>query len=502
MTLHRHQVDAIRAARDDRNYVLTTGTGSGKSLSYIIPIVDHVLRTGSGKGVKAIVVYPMNALANSQKEELDKFLGHGPWGHRPPVTYRRYTGQENDEERQEIRQNPPDIILTNYVMLELVLTRYLDRRLVGQLGDLRFLVLDELHTYRGRQGADVALLVRRLREASGSDDLRCVGTSATLSTEGSHADRQAKVADVASLLFGDRSEPTMSSARRCSESPPTTTSPTPRSCRRSPNGSVRAPSRRPTSTPSSATRCRSGSSRRSVSASVDDRVVRAIPSAIDGPKAGAAQLEALTGVEQNRCREMIREQLMAGYDVANPTTGFPVFAFRLHQFLSRGDTVYASPESADVPVPHARPAAVRARRPQPHAAPARVLPGVRPGLLRRATGSPRHRHTTRAPRPRRDGRHRGHDVRVPLHVRRPAVARRRRRSAPPDPRRLGRRARPHPLQPQERGPPPHRDPPRRRTRQRTTTIRRPRHGGRRPRSGSARPAASPTPAASAATSAG
>ena len=88
-------------------------------------------------------------------------------------------------------------------MLELVLTRYLDRRLVGQLGDLRFLVLDELHTYRGRQGADVALLVRRLREASGSDDLRCVGTSATLSTEGSHADRQAKVADVASLLFGD-----------------------------------------------------------------------------------------------------------------------------------------------------------------------------------------------------------------------------------------------------------------------------------------------------------
>ena len=168
MTLHRHQADAIRASRDDRSYVLTTGTGSGKSLSYIIPIVDHVLRTGSGQGVKAIVVYPMNALANSQMEELGKFLGHGPWGHRPPVTFARYTGQEDDEARQQIRQNPPDIILTNYVMLELVLTRYIDRKLVSKLGDLRFLVLDELHTYRGRQGADVALLVRRLREASGS----------------------------------------------------------------------------------------------------------------------------------------------------------------------------------------------------------------------------------------------------------------------------------------------------------------------------------------------
>ena len=66
MTLHQHQVDAIRRGARGRNYVLTTGTGSGKSLTYIVPIVDHVLRTGSGNGIKAIVVYPMNALANSQ----------------------------------------------------------------------------------------------------------------------------------------------------------------------------------------------------------------------------------------------------------------------------------------------------------------------------------------------------------------------------------------------------------------------------------------------------
>src|SRR5690606_3381619 len=139
MTLHQHQVDAIRAARAGRNYVLTTGTGSGKSLSYIVPIVDHVLRTGAGTGAKAVVVYPMNALANSQLEELDKYLAHGPWGPRKPVTYARYTGQEDEESRRQIQRQPPDILLTNYVMLELILTRYYDRSLVDQLRDLRFL---------------------------------------------------------------------------------------------------------------------------------------------------------------------------------------------------------------------------------------------------------------------------------------------------------------------------------------------------------------------------
>src|SRR3546814_2671222 len=71
LRLHKHQVDAIRQAAAGQNYVLTTGTGSGKSLSYIVPIVDHVLRRGTGKGIQAIVVYPMNALANSQEKELE-----------------------------------------------------------------------------------------------------------------------------------------------------------------------------------------------------------------------------------------------------------------------------------------------------------------------------------------------------------------------------------------------------------------------------------------------
>ena len=73
------------------SYVLTTGTGSGKSMAYIVPIVDRVLREGSGKGVRAIVVYPMNALANSQRNELEKFLGK----EHQKVTFERYTGQES-----------------------------------------------------------------------------------------------------------------------------------------------------------------------------------------------------------------------------------------------------------------------------------------------------------------------------------------------------------------------------------------------------------------------
>jgi ATP-dependent helicase YprA (DUF1998 family) len=77
LNLHLHQEEAIRLACAKKNYVLCTGTGSGKSLSYIIPITDHVLRTGPGRGIRAIIVYPMNALANSQVGELEKFLKDG-----------------------------------------------------------------------------------------------------------------------------------------------------------------------------------------------------------------------------------------------------------------------------------------------------------------------------------------------------------------------------------------------------------------------------------------
>ena len=212
LQLHRHQADAITIAKKGESYVLTTGTGSGKSLGYFIPIIDDVLRRrragDARKGIAAIVVYPMNALCNSQCEELQKYLCLGYGQGEEPVTFARYTGQESEEERQRIAKNPPDILLTNYVMLELVMTRFQesDKAIRQHANGLRFLVLDELHTYRGRQGADVALLVRRVRERF-NEDLLCIGTSATMVSEGSPEAQSEVVARVASTLFGVRINP-------------------------------------------------------------------------------------------------------------------------------------------------------------------------------------------------------------------------------------------------------------------------------------------------------
>lgn len=202
--LHKHQAEAIALALAGESYVLTTGTGSGKSLSYFIPIVDACLkakRADPTPRTRAIVIYPMNALANSQLGELKRFLGEDPAT--AAVTFGRYTGQENQDERDRMTRQPPDILLTNFMMLELLLTRQNphDQAVIRNAKGLRFLVLDELHTYRGRQGADVALLVRRVREAL-AEDLICIGTSATMATEGTQLERNALVASVARRLFG------------------------------------------------------------------------------------------------------------------------------------------------------------------------------------------------------------------------------------------------------------------------------------------------------------
>jgi Lhr-like helicase len=209
--LYTHQLQAIAKAAQGQSYVVTTGTGSGKSLSFFIPIIDRILKSRDSDATprtRAIVIYPMNALANSQLEELNKFLSGFPAGQQP-FSVARYTGQEKTEERARIASNPPDILLTNFMMLELILTRYedVDRRVVEHCSGLEFLVLDELHTYRGRQGADVALLVRRLRERLSARNLVCIGTSATMSSTGTQADRNQTVSAVASKLFGTRITP-------------------------------------------------------------------------------------------------------------------------------------------------------------------------------------------------------------------------------------------------------------------------------------------------------
>lgn len=344
MLLHRHQTEAIAAAQRDANYVLTTGTGSGKSLAYMVPIVDHVLREGSGRGIRAIVVYPMNALANSQMEELGKFLGHGFDG-TAPVTFARYTGQENRDEKAAIRDRPPDILLTNYVMLELILTRVADRKLITDATDLRFLVLDELHTYRGRQGADVSFLVRRLREAVGSPRLRCVGTSATMAT-GSFNERRKAVSKVATELFGAEvgvddviGETLQRTTRQIDLDDPDTKDRLRERIRASVPQSVE-PDEFIADPLTSWIESTFGVEQ------VEDRWERVTPRAIGGPtdsQGAAADLAAKLDLsDQDAVEQAIKAHLMEGASVINPSTGFPVFAFRLHQFISRGDTVHAS----------------------------------------------------------------------------------------------------------------------------------------------------------------
>ncbi|QNL18860.1 DEAD/DEAH box helicase [Hyphobacterium sp. CCMP332] len=205
---HAHQAQAIAKAKSNQSFVVTTGTGSGKSLCFFVPIVEAVMkarRQGAARHTQAIIVYPMNALANSQIKEIEKFISQSgvPEEYRPTV--RRYTGQDDEASRHAVAANPPDILLTNFMMLELLLTRQeeLDRKVIANCEGLKYIVLDELHTYRGRQGADVALLVRRLRDRCADENgLLCIGTSATMVSEGDETSRTRAVAEVASKLFG------------------------------------------------------------------------------------------------------------------------------------------------------------------------------------------------------------------------------------------------------------------------------------------------------------
>ena len=144
----------------------------------------------------------MNALANSQMEELDKRIKGSGYENKPPSNA---IPAKTMRRRARVRAAHRIFFCTNFMMLELLLTRQNehDQQVVRNCEGLEFLVLDELHTYRGRQGADVAMLVRRVRERLQQDDrsLLCIGTSATMASEGDEVSRQVKVAEVASTLF-------------------------------------------------------------------------------------------------------------------------------------------------------------------------------------------------------------------------------------------------------------------------------------------------------------
>ena len=214
---------------------------------------------------------------------------------------------------------------------------------------LRFLVLDELHTYRGRQGADVAMLVRRLREAFDVRELQCVGTSATLAGAGTAAEQRQEVARVASQLFGAEVLPehVIGETLRRSTQPRDFSSPAAHEelTRRVESGPV-APHQ---SFESFLADPLSSWIEGELGLAVEPggtRLIRAQPRSVGGEDGAAALLARQSGAPEPNCRRAIEEHLLASYrpEVADPDTGFPPFAFRLHQFVSRGDTVHASLE--------------------------------------------------------------------------------------------------------------------------------------------------------------
>lgn len=174
------------------NTLVATGTGSGKTECFLYPILDHCQRAGTS-GIKAIVIYPMNALATDQAKRFAKeihripalkglrvglFVGGDGQGTKAMMPDQVITDKDT------LRDNPPDVLLTNYKMLDYLLMRPQDQKLWIHNGPdtLRYLVVDELHTFDGAQGTDLSLLIRRLRARFDmtAEQLVCVGTSATL----------------------------------------------------------------------------------------------------------------------------------------------------------------------------------------------------------------------------------------------------------------------------------------------------------------------------------
>ena len=194
-----HQLEAWQTARDGLSFLVTSGTGSGKTECFMIPMLDGLLRDpakGRLTGVRGIIIYPLNALIESQRERLAAWteqLQHrvrfALYNRMTPETPRKVTvtrppAAAELADRRSIRESPPAILVTNVTMLEYLLLRAQDRDILERSqGLLRWIVLDEAHSYIGAQAAEMALLLRRVRAAFGvaPDEVRLMAASATIS---------------------------------------------------------------------------------------------------------------------------------------------------------------------------------------------------------------------------------------------------------------------------------------------------------------------------------
>jgi hypothetical protein len=243
--LWKHQTDALNLSLNGMNTVIATGTSSGKTLCYQTPIIDDLISNPS-PGLRAIIIYPLNALVNDQLKEWEELLQG-----EKDITFARFTGQTPDSQkeyinrlkstfreqladeqltemerqreinnrledrlskdenevpnrlnhREAIRKDPPNILITNFSMLEYLLERPVDAP-IFENSRLKFLVLDEAHAYRGIQATEIAFLIRRLKDRLGVKRLSCIATSATLGKKDDKESRS-KVRKFASTLFGE-----------------------------------------------------------------------------------------------------------------------------------------------------------------------------------------------------------------------------------------------------------------------------------------------------------
>jgi hypothetical protein len=230
--LYAHQENAIRHIVNGSNALVATGTGSGKTESFLIPILNHLLgERNSGSlpdpGVRALLLYPMNALANDQVKRLRQMFEAFP-----DITYGRYTGETEHEEskaldqyrsifgtdplpnelisRQSMKERPPHVLITNFAMLEYLLLRPSDSPFFdGPSGrHWKFIALDEIHTYDGSKGAEIAYLLRRVRDRvveSEKGRIQYIGTSATL---GSGSQDDPLLVDFAHAIFDEQFDQT------------------------------------------------------------------------------------------------------------------------------------------------------------------------------------------------------------------------------------------------------------------------------------------------------
>lgn len=241
--LYQHQTEALRLVLARQNALIATGTSSGKTLCYQIPILDDLVRDPS-PGLRAVIIYPLNALVNDQLSEWEQILRE-----HSDITFARFTGQtpasqeeyetrlrkqieqewrERDPELKEselqskteneladrlekdpknrlnhrdaIRQKPPHILITNFSMLEYLLERPVDAPIFENT-QLRFLVLDEIHAYRGIQSTEIGFLIRRVKERLRTNQLVCIGTSATIGDETKESGDKAR--KFAADIFGE-----------------------------------------------------------------------------------------------------------------------------------------------------------------------------------------------------------------------------------------------------------------------------------------------------------